>query len=113
MDNRNCPNNDLKTGVNIFRSGHSAIFKTASTYLSTVISCPFPENQPSSVRYARRRKVKSSGRGGRGGRSGLFEGRGGHGRGVRGGHVGRGTGNKNQSENGVDISNPTRWYGKE
>ena len=43
LDNINCPNNNLKTGVNIFRSSHSASFKIASTYLSKVISCLFPE----------------------------------------------------------------------
>ena len=48
LDKINCPNNNLKTGVNIFRSSHSDSFKTASTYLSTVISCLFPETEPSS-----------------------------------------------------------------
>ena len=33
--------------------------------------------------------------------------------GVQGVHGGRGNGNGNQSENYVDISNPTRFYGKE
>ena len=34
LDNINFPNNDLKTEVNIYRSSHSYIFKTYSTYLS-------------------------------------------------------------------------------
>ena len=37
MDNTKFQNNYLKTEFNIYRSSHSDIFKTASTFLSTVI----------------------------------------------------------------------------
>ena len=43
----------------------------------------------------------------------IFEGIGVHGRGGQVGCRGRCKGNINQSENSFDISNPTRWYGKE
>ena len=48
------PNKYLKTEVNICRSSHSASFKKASTYLSTVISRIFPENHPPSGKYGKR-----------------------------------------------------------
>ena len=57
LDNINCPNNDLKTEVNMYRSNHSDSFETASTYLSTVISHLFPANHLSSGKYVRRRQV--------------------------------------------------------
>ena len=112
LDKINCSNNDLKTEVNICRSSHSASFNTASTYLSTVISRHLPYTHPSSRRYGRKRQVYSSGRGGKGGIGGQFEGRGGRDRGGQGGSGGRGKLNINQSENSVDIIDPTRWYVK-
>ena len=102
-----------KTEVNICRSRHSAIFKTASTYLSTIISRIFPVTHPSSGIYGRRRQVNSAGRGGRVGRGGRFGGRGCRVRGCQGGRRVRGKGNINQSGNGVNVSDPTRLYGKE
>ena len=100
-------NNNLKNEVNICRSGHSDSFEKASTYLSTVISQLLPATNTSLERYGRRSQVNSVDRGGRVVRGSWFEGRGGRG---RGGWEGRGG---NQSKNEVDISNPTRWYGKE
>ena len=113
LDYINFPNNDLKTDVTICRSIHSASFYTAFAYLSTVISLLLPSTQPSSGKYVRIRKSNSSGRVGRGDRRGQFEDRRGRGRGGCRGRGGRGKGNINQSENGVNISNPTMWYGKE
>ena len=54
LNNINFPNKTLKTEVNICISSHSASFKIAFTYLSTVISHILPETQPSSVRHGRR-----------------------------------------------------------
>ena len=112
-DNSNYPNNDLKTEVHICRYNHSDIFETASKYLSTFISLFFLATHPSSVRYGKRDQVKSTERGVRGGRGDLFEGRRWLGRGGGVGHRGWGKGNGNKTENEVDISNPTGWYGKE
>ena len=70
LDKINCPNNDLKTEVNICRYSHSDSFDKASTHLSTVLSCLFPATQPSSGRYGRRWQVNSAGRGVKGGRGG-------------------------------------------
>jgi hypothetical protein len=84
------------------RSTHNN-FSDASTYLQTAVTRIFPSFQPSSGRYGKRhREVNSAGRG-RGGR--------GRGRG-RGGRGGQGNGKKPNStiENGVDISDVTRWY---
>ena len=103
----------LKIEVKICRSSHSANFGLDSTYLLTLISRLFPATHPSSGRYVQRLQVNSAGRVGRGGIYGRFEGRGGRSRGGQGGCVGLGKGNRNQSENGVDISNTTRRYGKE
>ena len=113
LDNINSLNNNLKTEVNIYRSNHIYSFQKASTYLSTVILHLFPDTQPSSGRYGRRRQVNSDGRGGRGDIGDRFEGRRVRGRGGRGGKIVQDKGNRNQSENGVDISNPTKCYGEE
>ena len=103
LDNINSPNKYLKTEVNICISGHSASFHKDSTYPSTVTSRLLRETQSSTGRYGRSQQVNSSGRGGRGGRcSSVWRSR----------RV-RVKGNRNQSKNGVNIINPTRWYGKE
>ena len=112
LNNINSTNNDLKTDVDICIYSHSACSKTAYKYLSTFISCLLPATQPSSGMYGWRRKINSAGRGGRGGRGGRFEVRGGRHSVDRAGRGGRGKININHSENGVDISDPTRWYGK-
>ena len=104
LDNINCPNQELKTEVSICRSSHSDTFDQAATYIATVVSRLFPNAQPSSNRYRSRRNVSAI-CGGRGGR-----GRGGRGRGGRG----RGRGGQGGSiENGVDVSDATRWYSTE
>ena len=64
LDNINCPNNNMKTEINVCISIHSDSFDIDSTYLSTVISPLFPANQISSGSYGRRRQVRSSRRGG-------------------------------------------------
>ena len=108
-----CPDKDFQMVVNICRSSHSNTFVQASTYLQTEVARIFPDAQPSSGRYGKRRYIKAFGRGGgRGGRyggRGRFGGRGGRGRGGRG----RGGRGGNDKENGVDISDPTRWYDDE
>jgi hypothetical protein len=105
-----CPDKDFQMTVNICRSSHNDNFVQASTYLQTEVARIFPAAQPSSGRYGRNRFIKASGRGdGRGGR-GRYGGRGGRGRGGR--SYGRGHGRPNR-ENGVDISDPTRWYDDE
>ena len=121
LNNINNPNTELKTEINICRSQYADTFENASTYLATQISRIFPEYQPTSGRYARGgrgyrgygggRNVSAFGRG-----RGRFQGRGG--RGNRGGRGGRGygrggrggRGNRATLENGIDISDPTRWY---
>ena len=102
LDKIQCPNQELKSEVILCRSTHNN-FSDASTYLQTAVTRIFPSFQPSSGRYGKRhREVNSAGRG-RGGR--------GRGRG-RGGRGGQGKGKKPNStiENGVDISDVTRWY---
>jgi hypothetical protein len=124
LDKVNCPNPELKTEVNICRSFHAASFENAATYMATVVSRIFPSSQPSSGRY-NRRGISATGRGGRGeyngggrgrGRGGRGRGRGGRdggrGRGRGRGGGGRGGGSGSQTENGVDISDVTRWYGE-
>ena len=108
LEKINCPNGEIKTEVNICRAHHSATFEDAVTYMSSAVARIFPNAQPSSGRYKKRgyRNISATGRGGRHGRGG---GRGGRGRGGRG-HGGRGRGNNNNKENGVDISDPLRWY---
>ena len=66
MDNINFPNNYFKKEVNICRSRHSDSFKTAPTYLSTVISSLLQATHTSLGRYGRRRQVSTGRRGGRG-----------------------------------------------
>lgn len=105
LDKINCPNAELKTEVSICRAQHATTFEDATTYLATVVSRIFPTGNPSSGRFRSRRSVNAI-RGGRGGR-----GRGGRGRGRGRGRGGRGgRGHSPQSENGVDISDTTRWY---
>ena len=108
LDKIQCPDKDFQMAVNICRSKYSTDFVNASIFLQTEVARIFPESQPSSGRYGKRRYVKAFGRGG-GGRGGgrgrgRFGGRGGRGRG------GRGNNTRAHKENGVDISNPTRWY---
>ena len=108
LDKINCPNDELKTEVNICRAQHSRTFDDSVTYMSSAVARIFPNSQPASGRYKKRgyRNVSSYHRGGRGGR-----GRGG--RGGRGRGRGRGGNNSNKMENGVDISDPCRWYTKD
>ena len=111
------PNTYLKTEVNICRSSHSSTCFKASTYLSTVVAILYPSAKPSSGRF-RKRSIYAAGRGdggsgiggrfnsivcgrGRGGRGG--QGRGGH---FQGGHVG----GRGAHENGIDISDVTRYF---
>ena len=104
----NCPDKEFQMAVSIARSNHNKTFVDASTYLQTEVSRIFPESQPGSGRYKTRRYIKGMGRGRGGYRGGGRFGRGYGGRG-RGG--GRGYYNKSKKEeNGVDISDPTRWY---
>jgi hypothetical protein len=109
-----CPDKDFQMTVNICRSSHSDNFVQASTYLQTEVARIFPSAQPSSGRYGKNRYIKAFGRGGGRGGRGRFGGRGGRGRfGGRGGRGhGRGDDRPNR-ENGVDISDPTRWYDDE
>ena len=100
--------------VNICRSSHNNNFIQASTYLQTEVARIFPDSQPISGRYGKRRHIKAfvRGEGDRGdgkvrGRFGGRGGRGGNNRSVRAG--GRGSGKPNK-ENGIDISDTTRWY---
>ena len=79
LDNINFLNNNFKTEVDICRSRHSAIFETASTYLSTVISRLSPTTHPSSGRHGQRWQVNSASIVETGVRGGLFEGIGGRG----------------------------------
>ena len=113
LDHINSPNNYFKTEVNICRSIHSARFNTAFIYLSTVILRLY--HQPRHHREG----MDGDGRSTQMGEEeeetgaaylwaeeevvGVAEG----GRGKRG------KVNINQIENGVDISDSTRWYGKE
>jgi SLT domain-containing protein len=95
--------------VNICRSLHKDSFVDASTYMATAVSRIFPAAQPGSSKYKSRRNINSMGRGGRG------RGRGGRGRGGRGRGRGRGRGGghgrpSGQTENGVDISDPCRYF---
>ena len=103
LDKVTCPNQELKSEVILCRSTQHT-FIDAATYMQTAVSCIFPNCQPSSNRYSkRRREINAYGRG-RGGR--------GRGRGGRGGRGGRSGYNKpsGKTENGVDISDVTRWY---
>jgi len=111
LDKINCPDKDFQMAVNICRSRFTNDFVNASIFLQTEVARIFPESQPSSGRYNKRRYVKAFGRG-NGGRGG---GRGRGRTGGRGGRGGRGRGNNNMAskENGIDISDPTRWYEKE
>ena len=109
-----CPDKDLQMTVNICRSSHNNNFIEASTYMQTKVARIFSDSQPSSGRYGKRRHIKAFSRGegdrGDGKIRGRFGGRGG--RGVNNKIVrtgGRGNGKPNK-ENGIDISDPTRWY---
>ena len=111
------PKTELKTEVNICRSSHSSTFFKASTYLSIVVARLYPSTNPLSGRLIKRsiyvdgRGYRGCGIGGRtngrgcgrgcGGRGGR--GIGGHGQGVFGG--GRGA-----HENGIDITDVTRYF---
>ncbi len=86
--------------VSIARSNHNKTFVAASTYIQTEVSRIFPESQPGSGRYKSRRYIKAM-QGGQGGWRG-------------GGCFGRGyMADVVEEENGVDISDPTRWYSNE
>ena len=118
LDQIMSPNTELKKEVNICRSSHSSTFFKASTYLSTVVARLYPYYNPSSGRF-RKRSIYDADSGDRvDGRGRSFNGRG-HGRrrggrgGLgRGGHVqgGRG-GDSIVHENGIDISDVTRYFG--
>ena len=103
LDKINCPNNDIKIEVNICRNQHRDNFVQACTYTATAILRIFPNAQPSSTKYRKRREIHAFGQGGGRGR--------GRGRG-RGGRGGRGQGRKpnGKFENGVDISDPCKWF---
>ena len=96
-----CNNAEFKSEVILCRATHT-VFTDATIYLQTAVTRIFPNFQPSSGRYNRRRNINASGRG---------RGRG-RGRGAGRGRGGRGHGKKPSGtmENGVDISDVTRWY---
>ena len=108
LDKINCTDAEVKTHVSIVRNTCTT-FATAATEMATHISRIFPSSHPSSGRY-KKRKIASlgggRGRGRGGGRGGQGRGRGGRGRGGGG----RGRGGGGQTENGIDISDPCRWY---
>ena len=58
-----CPDKDLQMTVNICRSSHNNNFIEASTYMQTEVARIFPDSQPSSGRYGKRRHIKAFGRG--------------------------------------------------
>ena len=66
LDKINCPDKEFQIQVSITRSSHSKTFVQASTYLQTEVSRIFPEAQPGSGHYNKRRYVKASQGGGRG-----------------------------------------------
>lgn len=132
LDKVQCPNNELKTEVRIFRSSHSRTFDEASIYIATVVSRIFPTNNPSSGRYNNRnvyhisRGVNNGSNGGRGGRFGHNNGQGrgrfqndqrggrfGGRNNSRGGRFFPNRGNnqsQHSTDNGVDISDVTRYF---
>ena len=100
--------------VNICRSSHNNNFIQPSTYMQIEVARIFPDSQPSSGKYGKRRHIKAFGRGENGHGDGKIRerfgdrgDRGGDNRSVRAG--GRGSGKPNK-ENGIDISDPIRWY---
>ena len=117
LDQIMSPSTQLKAEVNICRSSHSSTFVKASTHLYTVVARLCTYVNPSSGRF-RKRSIYDDGRGDRvGGRGGRFNcigpgrGRGGRGGRGRGGHpqVGCG-GGSGAHENGIDISDVTRYF---
>ena len=104
MDKIQCSNQELKSEVILCRSTNNN-FSDATTYLQTAVTRIFPNFQPTSNKYGKRRREIHFAERGRGGR-----GRGGQG-GPRG-RGGRGPGRKPNGtiENRVDISDVTRWY---
>ena len=78
LDKIQCSNQELKSEVILCRSTQDN-FSDASIYLQTVVTRIFPNYQPSSGRYGKkRREIHASGRGrgnrGRGGRGGRGRG---------------------------------------
>ena len=104
---------DLKTEISICRNSHNKSFIEAVTFMQTGISRLFPHNQSRN----RRRQINAYGRGDRGGRFGGRNSSRGRGRGGRNGYRrdnndNRGYKRKNDDkyENGVDISDRTRFF---
>ena len=60
LDKINCPDKEFQIQVSIARSSHSKTFVQASTYLQTEVSRIFPEAQPGSGQYNKRRYVKAT-----------------------------------------------------
>ena len=108
---------ELKTQISICRDSHSATFVTAITFLQTGIARIFPVTHQSGRGIRGRRQINSTGRSGRGRFGGRGRGRGygrGRGRGRGGDRGGRGTSYYGpRMENGVDISDFTRYFDKE
>ena len=107
----------MKTEVNICRSSHSYTFVKAYTYLSTVIVRIYPYANPSSGRFRKRSiytAISGDRGGGRGGRFNVIVhdiGRGGRGgRGIVGYVQGGCGGGRGAHENGIDISDITRYF---
>ena len=109
LDKINCPDKRFQNHVDIARANYSQTFIQAATYLQTQVSRIFPQAQPTSGRYKKRGIAGlSKEQGGRGHWRGGGRGRG---RGGRGRGRGRGGGGRGaKMENGIDISDPCRWY---
>ena len=57
-----CPDKDLQMTFNICRTSHNNNFIQVSTYIQTEVARIFPDSQPSSGRYGKRRHIKAFGR---------------------------------------------------
>ena len=117
LDHIASPNTELNKEFNICRSPPSSTFFKSSSHLSTMVAILYSSANPSLGRFRKRsiyaacRGDRGEGRGGsfnvrsrgrrRGGRVGQF--RGGHVRGGRGGVSGA-------NDNGIDISDVTRYF---
>jgi hypothetical protein len=103
LDRIQCNHAEVKTQVSICRASFAGDFVQASTYMAREISRIFPMSNVASLNFSR-----GTGRSRGGGRNVSSAGRG-RGR-------GRGRGGEKRSRNfnnGVDISDPTRFYTKE
>ncbi len=117
LDKIQTSSTELRTAISLCREGHSNTFLEAVTFIQTNVSRMFPQHVNS--RNGRRRQIHASGRGGRSGRGfggNNYRGRGrGRGRGNSRSYDHYGpskneSGNKRQFDNGIDITDKTRYY---